>query len=249
MNTRTISVIIPVYNAEDYLKECLDSVREGNLVPDELILVDDGSTDGSPGIIKAFMEAHPELKVLLFTQENRGVSAARNRGLLEATGEYVSFLDADDFFLKEHLLDLSEKIGDADVCVGGKSRYRTKDGKVIPGSCPKYTGDLSVVRRHLFSSIRVMRGATGRLYRTAVIRENGLSFREDLSYAEDMFFNFEFFYHIRKAVFTGEAYYVYRTDNPGSLVHQGSPFFLKQWKMQHSCTKKLRKAAKAGKTI
>ena len=249
MNTRTISVIIPVYNAEKYLQECLDSVREGSLVPDELILVDDGSTDNSPAILKKFTEDHPELTILLITEENRGVSAARNRGLNVASCDYISFLDADDFFMKEHLFDLSEKIGDADVCVGGKSQYSERSGKIRPGRCPEYTGDLSVVLRHLFPSTRVMRGVTGRLYRTEVIRENGLRFREDLSYAEDMFFNYEFFYHIRKAVFTGEAYYVYRTDNPGSLVHQGSPFFLKQWKMQLSCKKKLRKAAKAGKTI
>ena len=249
MNTRTISVIIPVYNAEKYLQECLDSVREGSLVPDELILVDDGSTDSSPEILRKFTEDHPELTVLLITEENRGVSAARNRGLNAASCDYISFLDADDFFMKEHLQELSEKIGDADVCVSGKSQYSEKSGKIRRGRCPKYTGDLSTVRRHLFSSIRVMRGATGRLYRTALIRENGIRFREDLNYAEDMFFNFEFFYHIQKAVFTGTASYVYRTGNPDSLAHRESPFFLKQWKMQRSCTKKLRKEAKAGKKL
>ena len=244
MAEKRISLIIPVYNAETYLAECLESVARETLPPYELILVDDGSTDGSAGILKRFQEEHPGWNVLVVRQENGGVSCARNTGLSRVTGDYVSFLDADDLLLPGFLADMAERIGDADVCVGGKRFLNTKSGRLYGGRCPSYTGDLKTVRRHLFPSLRLMRGVTGRLFRTAVIKKNGLTFREELRYGEDMVFNFDFFMHIRQAVFTGDAFYIYRTDNPDSLVHRESPFFLKQWKMQRACTARLRKEAK-----
>ena len=236
-----ISIIVPVYNAEAYLEECLGSVLAGTRLPDELILIDDGSTDGSAVILERFKKDHPELPVILKRTENGGVSRARNTGLSLVSEDYVCFLDADDLLLPAFLSGMAEKIGDADVCVGGKRFLNSKSGRTRGGRCPEYTGDLSAVRKHLFSSLRVMRGVTGRLFKTSLIRENGLQFREDLRYAEDMIFNYDYFMHIGKAVFSGDADYIYRTDNPESLVHQGSPFFLKQWKMQRACTGALRR--------
>lgn len=90
-----VSVIIPVYNAEKYLRECLDSVVNQTLKEIEIICVDDGSTDGSLTILREYRKKDKRVKVL--TQANEGVSAARNRGLLSACGEFVAFLDSDDY--------------------------------------------------------------------------------------------------------------------------------------------------------
>ena len=96
---KKISVIIPVYNTEKYLKRCVDSVREqtyGNL---EIILVDDGSPDGCPQMCDAFAAEDDRIKVI--HKENAGVAAARNTGLDVATGEYLTFVDSDDYIAPE----------------------------------------------------------------------------------------------------------------------------------------------------
>ena len=92
---KKISVIIPVYNAEKYLKRCVDSVREQTYSNLEIILVDDGSPDGCPEMCDGFVAADARIKVI--HKENAGVAAARNTGLDAATGEYLTFVDSDDY--------------------------------------------------------------------------------------------------------------------------------------------------------
>ena len=89
-----VSVVVPVYNAEPYLRECLDSLFGQTLKEIEIIAVDDGSTDGSGKILDEFAARDRRLKVI--HQENAGVSAARNRGIKAARGRYLTFVDADD---------------------------------------------------------------------------------------------------------------------------------------------------------
>ncbi|HAS37211.1 MAG TPA: glycosyltransferase family 2 protein, partial [Ruminococcaceae bacterium] len=90
-----VSIIIPVYNLEKYIKHCLESVVNQTYKELEIICIDDGSTDGSAEIIKSMAENDPRIKYIY--QENAGVSAARNKGLDTATGEYVMFVDGDDY--------------------------------------------------------------------------------------------------------------------------------------------------------
>lgn len=99
--TPKVSVIIPVYNAEPYLRECLDSVVHQTLRDIEILCIDDGSTDGSPAVLAEYAAADSRVSVLV--QENAGAGAARNKGLAIAKGEYLSILDADDFFEKDML--------------------------------------------------------------------------------------------------------------------------------------------------
>ena len=94
--TVKVSVILPVYNVEKYLKECLDSILNQTLQEIEVICVDDGSTDRSLEILREYEKK--DKRVIVLTQENKGAGAARNKGLAIAKGEYLSFLDSDDFF-------------------------------------------------------------------------------------------------------------------------------------------------------
>lgn len=98
-----VSVIIPIYNTEDYLKECLDSVISQSLTEIEIICVNDGSTDNTASILKAYEKKDHRISV--YTQENQGVSVARNNGMKLATGEYLYFFDSDDI-LEENVLEL-----------------------------------------------------------------------------------------------------------------------------------------------
>ena len=97
------SVIIPVYNASEFLKETLDSVRNQTYTNHEVLVTDDGSNDNTVKVLENYKKANPEFPLDFVTQENMGVSAARNNAILRATGDYVAFLDQDDWWFPEKL--------------------------------------------------------------------------------------------------------------------------------------------------
>lgn len=122
--TPLVSVIVPVYNVEAYLKRCLHSLCTQTYQNIEILLVDDGSTDGSGAICDEFHEKDARIKV--FHQKNAGVSCARNKGLDEAIGTYLSFVDSDDFVMPEFLetmMTIMQESGGDIVQVGGLSLY------------------------------------------------------------------------------------------------------------------------------
>ena len=105
-----ISIIIPVYNAENYLEECLLTISQQTFTDFEILAINDGSSDRSLEILKQYQENEPRLKI--FSQVNKGVSAARNLGLDNAKGEYIAFVDADDWLHPESLeqyIEIAEK--------------------------------------------------------------------------------------------------------------------------------------------
>jgi len=115
-----VSVIVPVYNQERYLEECINSIRRQTLAEQECLIINDGSSDSSGEIARRFSEA--DSRIRYFEQENGGVSSARNLGMRHASGRYLCFVDGDDFideaFLK-HLLDASDR-GASDLTIAGK---------------------------------------------------------------------------------------------------------------------------------
>lgn len=94
--SKTISVVIPCYNCENYIEETLDSVFRQTVLPTEIVLVDDGSTDGSIALIESIIQKHTEISIKLLRQENSGPGAARNAGIHAAKGDWIAFLDSDD---------------------------------------------------------------------------------------------------------------------------------------------------------
>ena len=131
-----VSIIVPVYNVEKYLRECLDSILNQTMKEIELICVDDGSTDSSMEILREYEKK--DSRVIVLTQQNRGAGAARNKGLEIAQGEYLSFLDSDDFFapgLLEEAYRKCKSVG-AEICIYQVLRYDdvTKETKFDRGS-------------------------------------------------------------------------------------------------------------------
>lgn len=126
-----VSVIIPVYNAEKYLRQCLDSVLSQSLKEIEIICVDDGSADKSRDILREYATADERLKIM--TQENRGPGAARNSGMEAAAGRYIMFLDADDWFEPDMLSDLYETAerNSADITVCKAERFDNRTGTTL----------------------------------------------------------------------------------------------------------------------
>ena len=130
MQEELISVIIPIYNVENYLKKCLDSICSNTYHNLEIILVDDGSKDQSGKICDEYCKYDKRCRV--YHRKNHGVSATRNFGLQCATGKYVAFIDSDDYIEKNYFSSLSKTIeasnSELAVC---RICHRNKDGKVI----------------------------------------------------------------------------------------------------------------------
>ncbi len=138
--TKKVSVIIPVYNVEEFLRECLDSVINQTYKNLEIILIDDGSTDGSGVICDEYEKKDKRIKVA--HQENKGVSKARNAGYRLAGGDYVIFLDSDDIFdlaLIEKMLDVSLKYQtEITICKEKGFRDNLQECWPIESDCEKY---------------------------------------------------------------------------------------------------------------
>ena len=190
-----VSVIIPVYNGEKYIKQCLKSVIRQTLKDIEIIIVDDGSTDKTPSILRSF--AKKDKRIRVFTQQNGGGGAARNTGLKYATGEYLSILDADDFF-ETNMLELSYnkvKETNSDIVVFRSDNYIEESGKVslmpwtirtelLPDTQP-FTGE--DIKQDVFSLFTWW--SWDKLFRTDYIKENEFYFQEQRT-TNDLLFVF-----------------------------------------------------------
>lgn len=231
-----VSIIIPVYNAEEYLDECLTGVLKNEGCDFEVIVVDDGSTDKSQQILKHYAKQDSRLK--LITKKNTGASDTRNIGIEQAQGTYICFVDADDLVMPNMIETLLNEIGDADVCVGRKIRWNQIKEFSRTDSWESFRGTKEELKKDLRPYRRSMRGATGRLYKKEIIQKYKIRFLEKYNYAEDMHFNYEYFTHVKKVCFADPVVYTYRIHNPDSLSSKNAPFFLKQWEMEIHCIDK-----------
>lgn len=195
MRTPKVSVIIPVYNAHDYLPQCLDSVLAQALQEIEIICVDDGSTDDSLEILQGYAQQDARIRIL--SQQNGGAGAARNRGLEVATGEYLSFLDCDDFFepsmLEKSYAAAKEK--QADMLVFGCDFYDNASGTFRP--CTFSINKRLLPKGECFSAedvkkdlFRLFKGwAWDKLFKREFVQAQGLKFQEQRT-TNDMLFVF-----------------------------------------------------------
>lgn len=192
MNKNRLSIIIPVYNAEDYLDRCLVSILEQDFSSYEVILVDDGSTDSSPMICDRYSDTDPRFRTV--HKKNGGVSSARNVGLDLAKGEYVMFVDSDDSLLPDSLEMMMENVLGEDLVVGGYVVYveGTPGGEVLPRNTSSYMGeDMNVFYdENIRKNCEMLDAPWSKMFRRKAI--GGLRFCEDLCYAEDKLFVFSF---------------------------------------------------------
>lgn len=203
-----VSVIIPVYNAEKYLKECLDSVRGQTLKDIEIICVDDGSADGSPAILAD--TAREDGRVRVITQPNAGAGAARNAGIAAASGEYLAFIDADDFWkpqLLERIYEQTAGCG-ADIGLYPNAVYDDRTGSLSDTWFSGWLPDRQPFRPEEYAGrlFQMTAPAPGyRLYRRSLITEKGLEFLPQ-HIAEDIYFVFLAMAFAEKICFIREVY-------------------------------------------
>lgn len=222
-----VSIIIPAYNGEDYLRPCLDSVFAQTLKGVQVICVNDGSTDGTGAILEEYRRAHPEMVVI--TQENGGLSAARNAGVAKAEGEYIDFLDCDDALTPDALEKLYARA--SSDCLDmlfydGETIYATEELRgQFPGYEKLYRTKVRIREQALTGQelfVRLVEGGSYRasacmyLLRTDFLREQGFSFIPGVYY-EDNVFTLKCLFKAQRAGIDPTPYYQ-RAMREGSIV-------------------------------
>lgn len=216
MSNEMVSIIVPIYNSEQYLETCLDSILAQTYTNLDIILIDDGSTDASGDICDAYAEKDHRIRV--FHNTNQGVSYSRNYGIKAAKGRYLLFIDSDDTIAKNYVIGFVPFIGTYDLIISNltdvwedKCITRKING-MLSGN---FTMDIYAVGsflRLLFSKI----------YIKEIIEKNDILFPEDVAYKEDQLFNYEYYKHIKTCAFvSGAPYYYYHREN-NSLSIQGA---------------------------
>ena len=243
MNRPKIQIIIPVYNAEEYLRECLDSVKAQTFTDWQAIIVDDASTDASPDIIDEYTFAD-ERFVCIRLKNTCGVATARNVALENLSSEYAVFIDSDDYWecdMLEVMLDKAEKCS-CDV-VQCRFIYDFSGGKqVLPKGAFREDVELhSKSLKRVF--IKMMTGINMnhvcmKLIRTQIIKD--LKFDATLKTAEDLHFCIRMFQKVGKYYFVNKDLYHYRR-NENSLTGKGLPF-KEKFKANRNVSKELVKA-------
>lgn len=224
-----ISIIIPIYNTERYLSECLDSIISQTYKNWECILVDDGSKDNSPKICDEYVNKDSRFSVI--HKANAGVSAARNDGLNKAQGEWITFVDSDDYLrplFLEHLLKHQE----ADIVWNGTQFFSGNDEKVQYNDCIASEAESIglALKRNMFHW--AFGTPWGKLYRHSIIEMNNLRFDVKMFFREDEVFLFQYLLYCNKVCFTSYTDYCYRwsstNKHPWSLNDEQLPYHYHQ---------------------
>ncbi len=226
------SVIIPIYNAEKTLRRCLDS-----LVPQigrqaELILINDGSTDGTDGICREYAENHASIRYI--AQKNRGVSAARNRGLQAASGEYVSFVDSDDLVSLDYFTVLAQR-PEVDLLVFGEQI--SQNGKVTNSIIPTALAAAQNYESFTEAFVRSRNGSPcNKRFRRSILMENGITFPEDLRIGEDFVFCLCYLTHARSAAAVEACAYLIDESDSMSNSRKYNPDITSQALLNYRCS-------------
>jgi len=214
-----ISVIIPIYKADQFLVRCVESILKQSYTDFELVLVDDGSPDNCPSICDDFAKKDSRVKVI--HQENSGEAAARNTGVDNSSGEYIAFVDSDDYVDEQYLeamLDLQKKY-DADF-VSCQCRYLHGDGSITmhPDITEKTEEIVIDLDKSDFRAWYLSGGVWCRLYKKSVINEYGLRFDSKYRIGCDFVFNMAYLNVSNVSVATPRCLYTY-VQNDASIMH------------------------------
>lgn len=208
-----LSIIVPIYNAEKYIKTCVDSIKNQVFTDWELLLINDGSTDRSGVICDEY--AREDCRIKVAHKQNGGVGSARNLGVEYAQGEWITFIDADDFVGPNYLNQINEStlIADIEFVHAGCKNY--KDGVVSLNQ--RYDDLVSDNNSFLFRNFRGL--VVSKWFKSSIIKKYSLRFDERMKIGEDYVFTVNYISHISKYVLNSCTDYFYRI-HPNSATHQ-----------------------------
>lgn len=216
MQQLKISVIVPVYNVEKYLKQCLDSIVNQTYKNLEIIIVNDGTKDNSMKIVEEYLQ---DKRIKVINKENGGLSSARNIGIKEATGDYISFIDSDDYISLNMYEDLVKNINGEDIIIFNYSRLDDKTKKIVKNKYIKNNKMIILDKKlnYLYSRIELV--CWNKIYKATFIKEKKINFLEIVN--EDVFWNIEVFYSAESVKILNQDYYYYRINRSDSITAKG----------------------------
>jgi len=224
MNQIKVSVIVPLYNAEKFAKRCIESVLMQTFNNYELILINDGSKDNTGAICDQYAAKDNHIKIV--HKKNGGVSSARNEGLNLSQGEWVTFLDADDWIEPNFLSIVEESSNESADWIFGQ--WRTVWDSGLPNEINdtqkevifKNWDDIKNIWNEI-ANVDICRCPWGKFYKRSIIEENNLRFDKNLTYGEDTVFNYQFLTKIKslKLSNTEDAHYVFH-QSKGTIAVQ-----------------------------
>lgn len=229
-----VSVIVPVYNVECYIRDCIDSILSQTFIDFELILVDDGSLDRSGEICDEY--AKKDRRIRVFHKENGGVSCARNLGIEHATGEWLCFIDSDDIIEPTYLEDFAV-CGNYDIVMQGykvmvndtvTARYNFKQ---CDSKCFDYI--IGYAEKN-----NILNSPCFKLYRADIVKEHKILFETKTSFGEDHLFTLNYLQNVDSAFFSEKEGYIYRYSGNESLTNRALPlseldFYTRKTKEYH----------------
>lgn len=222
------SVVIPVYNSEGTLRRCLDSLVGQQFSDYELLIINDGSTDGSDAICREYAGTYSCVRY--FAKENGGVSSARNLGLEQAEGAYILFVDSDDYVSEDYFAAIDQALTQShpDLLLFG---YRNFGGLSTEWDTGEFYEDAetgvaervaSAVRQYLFSSL------WSKAFKRHIIERGNIRFADDLAIGEDLAFIFSYAMHIRSIASISDKLYNVDVSDGNSLSRKARPYLTEQ---------------------
>lgn len=212
-NQKKVTIIVPIYNAEKTLEKCITSILNQTYDNLEIILINDGSNDNSEQIIKKYKDK----RIVYIKNKNKGVSATRNEGIEISTGEFILFVDSDDYLDDSMVQKLMEHKNQFVIC-----SYHEVDSKnVIHNFATEEKAKVMNLKRDfwfLYENKQAINRPWGKLYKTSIIKEKRIQFNPNISLGEDLLFNLEYMKNIDDLVFLDQGLYYYKIGNSNSLA-------------------------------
>lgn len=221
-----ISVIVPVYNVQKYLSRCIDSILSQTFTDFELLLIDDGSKDNSGKICDEYAKKDERIKV--FHEENRGVSSARNKGIENAFGKYISFIDSDDDIIDTYLEVLYQYIQKCDIVFFQNIWINEDQTKLQISLNDSYSNDPKSIEEEILflmhndTQFNLLGYTWNKIFRSHLIKEHNIRFVENLAVAEDEIFTLDYCRYINNLMVLNAKLYNYYCKKDGLTYKQKS---------------------------
>ncbi|MFN3019476.1 glycosyltransferase family 2 protein [Chryseobacterium sp. TY3] len=212
-----VSIIVPIYNSEEYIEDCVNSIIEQSYSNLEIILINDGSKDASLSIINDLKETDD--RIIVIDKKNGGVSKARNSGIQVSTGEYVVFIDSDDRIGKKFItnyIDILSQNPKALIYQSFISEYENKNVPEVLPSAVYFDQDIhkAII---LLEQKRCLGGAWNKIFRTEIIKNREILFNEGFSYGEDKVFTLQYMQYVDCIILSSNTQYFYNRKYENSL--------------------------------
>lgn len=240
MSVIKVSVILPVYNAENHLRVCIESILNQSYSNIELIIVNDGSVDDSRKIIDEYSELDERIKK--FHIDNSGPSFARNLGIDTVTGEFIQFVDADDYVNENMIKELISTVNaQSDIVICGyKSEFSNRvELKILDYD---FLDKDYILKKEFLDNFGVLfrdyyiNYPWNKLYRTRIIKENNIRFDNSLKWGEDLIFNLEYFKYCNAFSLVKKDLYVYNQNNVSSITSNYNKLFFENQSVMYDKT-------------